>query len=195
MSKKKVGKKEQFTQPQKSKTPMIVGVLVAVAAVVFVATQFIGGGEDRNIEYFGEPVATPRSYIGEFIGMTTVEPVIEDGQIKLSFDEVDRNNIVYFESENDQGDMVPIMAYITPTGRLFVGSSMCEPCRGTTFSLAGETIVCGNCQTTFTVEDHDFIAGVVACGQYPPINMYPTIEDDTIIIDQQEVLNWRIRSL
>ncbi|EEG78191.1 Fe-S-containing protein [Dethiobacter alkaliphilus] len=195
MSKKKVGKKEQFTQPQKSKTPMIVGVLVAVAAVIFIATQFIGGGDDRNIEYFGEPVAEPRSYIGQFIGMTTVEPIFEDGQIKISFDEVNQNNIVYFEGENELGEMVPIMAYITPTGRLFVGSSMCEPCRGTTYSLAGETIVCGNCQTTFTIEDHEFIAGVQACGQYPPTDMYPVIEDGLIIIDEQEVLDWRIRAL
>lgn len=195
MSKKKVtGKKEQFTQPQKSKLPLIVGAVAVVLAVAFIASQ-LGGTGEADVEYFGEPVAATRSYIGEFISMTEVEPIIEDGKIKLSFDDVDQASIVYFEAENDEGTVVPLMAYITPSGRLFAGSSMCEPCRGRTFSLAGETLVCDVCRTTYTIEDHIFISGAEACGQYPPVNMNGTIEDGQIIIDQQEVLNWKIRTL
>lgn len=195
MSKKKVsGKKEQFTQPQKSKLPLIVGAIAVVLAVVFVFSQFSGSGQ-ASVEYFGEPVAAPRSYVGEFVSMTQVEPVIENDQIKIPLDVVDSNNIVYFEVENDEGTLVPLMAYITPSGRLFAGSSMCEPCRGRTFSLAGETLFCDTCRTTYTIEDHKFISGAVACGSYPPVNMNGTVVDGMVVIELQEVLSWRIRTL
>jgi hypothetical protein len=195
MSKNKVsGKKEQFTQQQKSKLPLIVGVILVIAVAVFAYNQFSGTGE-AQVEYFGEPVAEARSYVGEFVSMTKVDPVIENGQIKISFADVDEFNIVFFEAENDEGTVVPLMAYITPSGRLFVGSSMCEPCRGRTFSLAGETLFCDTCRTTYTIEEHEFISGAVACGSYPPVNMNGTVQGDMVVIDQQEVLSWRIRSL
>ncbi|MDW7650905.1 MAG: Fe-S-containing protein [Bacillota bacterium] len=195
MSKKKgVSKKEQFSQPQKSKIPLIVGILAVILAAGFVFVQF-GGAEKSDQAYFGEPVVAPRSYVGEFISMTAVEPVVEEGKIKIPLSQVDENNIVFFELENNEGTVVPLMAYITPSGRLFAGSSMCEPCRGRTFSLAGDTLVCDVCRTTYTIEDHQFISGAVACGSYPPTNMYPVVEDGMILIEESEVLNWRIRAL
>jgi hypothetical protein len=192
MSKRMQSKKEQFTQPEKSKLPMVLGAL-AVIIVAVVATIALSSDEEEGV-FFGSPVVEARSYVGEFVSMTPIEPVIEDGKIKIPLDQVDQSNIVYFEVENNESQMVPLMAYITPTGRLFAGSSMCEPCRGRTFSLAGETLVCDTCRTTYTIEDHQFIAGSSACGSYPPVNMNPVIEDDMIIIELDEVLNWRIRA-
>lgn len=193
MSKKVQSKKDQFTQPAKIKLPII---LLGVGIILVVAIFFVMSG-DKNEKvdgvYFGEPVATERSYIGEFISMTTVTPVIEDGSIKLSFDEIDENNIVFFEVENNEKEPVPLMAYITPTGRLFVGSSLCEPCRGRTFSLAGETLVCDTCRTTYNIEDHQYISGSPVCGKYPPVNMNPEIVDNEVVIKLDDVLNWRTR--
>ena len=87
-----------------------------------------------------------------------------------------------------------MMAYITPSGRLFVGSSLCEPCRGKTFSLAGETIVCDTCKTTYNIENHEFISGAKICSTYPPVNMKPEIIDGKIVIQKEEVLKWKIRA-
>ncbi|AKL95660.1 hypothetical protein CACET_c22140 [Clostridium aceticum] len=193
MSKKLPSKKEQFTQAPKSKLPWILAVSSVVIAAVILFVAFGPNGQDEG-EYFGDAVAASRSYIGEFISMTAVEPVIEDGQIKISLDDVDKNNIVFFEVENDQQELVPLMAYITPSGRVFAGSSMCEPCRGRTFSLAGDTLVCDTCRTTYDIENHKFISGSSACGSYPPVNMNPLVQDETIMIDLEEVLSWRVRT-
>ncbi|MBS4021164.1 MAG: DUF2318 domain-containing protein [Dethiobacter sp.] len=194
MSKQTTSKKQQFTQPQKSKAPLI---MVAVAIVVFaaVAMVMLKSGQEAQGEYFGEPVAATRSYVGKFVSMTRVEPEISGGKIQIPLSVVDEKNIVYFEIENNEGVMVPLMAYITPSGRLFAGSSMCEPCRGRTFSLAGETLFCDTCRTTYTIEDHKFISGAVACGSYPPVNMNGVVENGIINIELEEVLNWRIRTL
>lgn len=187
-------KKGQLTQAQKNRVPLFLGVAAAVLVIVVGFVMLRSPGQAR-VEYFGEPVAAPRSYVGRFVSMTTVEPVIEDGKIKIPFVEIDKNNIVYFEVENNEGTQVPLMAYITPSGRLFAGSSMCEPCRGRKFSLAGETLVCDTCRTTYTIEDHKFISGAVACGSYPPVYMSPGLEDGMVTIELEKVLTWRIRAL
>jgi len=193
MSKKFQSKKDQFTQKEKSKLPIILTV-VALAIVSVVVFMFNGSSGKDQTAFYGNPVAEERSYIGEFIAMTDVTPVVSDGKIEIPFDEVDSNNIVYFEVENNEKQLVPLMAYITPTGRLFTGSSMCEPCRGRKFSLAGETLVCDTCRTTYTIEDHKFISGAPSCGEYPPVYMENSIVDGKIVIDLEEVLQWRIRS-
>ncbi|WP_069999989.1 Fe-S-containing protein [Cellulosilyticum sp. I15G10I2] len=193
MSKQILNKKEQFTQPQKSKLPLIMGILGVTLVAVILFFMF-GPSKKESNNYFGDPVAAERSYVGEVIAMTKIEPNIEDGKIKIPLDVVDQNNIVSFEIENNEQILVPLMAYITPTGRLFVGSSMCEPCRGRTFSLGGETLICDTCRTTYTIEDHEFISGAKACGAYPPVNMNPIVENNVISIELDEVLNWRIRS-
>lgn len=190
---KRSAKKELFTRRQRSNLPLIMSIIFVVVAAAFVYLQFNSRGQAEG-NYFGEPVTSPRSYLGQLVSMTPVEPLIEDGKIKIPFDEVTKNNIVYFEVANDEGFMVPLMAYITPSGRLFAGSSMCEPCGGRTFSLAGETLVCDTCRTTYTIEDHQFLSGSQACGSYPPVNMNPVLESGAVVIDLQKVLNWRIRA-
>ncbi|AOY77469.1 Fe-S-containing protein [Clostridium formicaceticum] len=192
MSKKLPSKKEQFMQAPKSRLPLMIAACCAVLAVV-VLFVVLGASKQEEEKYFGDTVAASRSYVGEFISMTPIAPIVEDGQIKIALQDVDQNNIVFFEVENNEGDLVPLMAYITPSGRIFVGSSMCEPCRGRTFSLAGDTLVCDTCRTTYNIENHEFISGSSACGSYPPVNMNPEIQDEIIMIDLEEVLNWRVR--
>ncbi len=195
MSRQKMsGKKAQFTRPEKSKLPLILGAAIVILVAVFAFFQ-LSSPEQADMEFFGEPVAAPRSYLGRLVSMTKVEPVIEEDTIKILFSEVENNDIVYFEVANDEGTLVPLMAYITPSGRVFAGSSMCEPCGGRTFSLAGETLVCDNCRTTYSIESHEFIAGSVICGAFPPVNMQGTVDGDILVIPLPEVLGWRIRSL
>ena len=194
MSQKYSSKKEQFTQPQKSKLPIIIG-LIGIIVIIGVAYNFFNSNDkEGDNNYFGSPVVASRSYVGERIFMTPITPIVENGQIKIPLEVIDSNNIVSFELENNENVLVPLMAYITPTGRLFAGSSMCEPCRGRTFSLAGETLLCDTCRTTYNIETHSFISGAPSCGSYPPVNMKPVVENGTVIIELEEVLNWRIRS-
>jgi hypothetical protein len=189
-------KREQFlsNSRKRNKPKFIISGLIILLIAITGIVLFNGGVKDKkNTDYFGDPVLQSRSFIGQFIEMKTVTPIVEETKIKLSLDEVDGSNIVYFESENKTGQVVPVMVYVTPTGRIFAGSSMCEPCRGTKFSLAGEALVCNTCNTTYEIETHKFISGSTVCGSYPPVNMNPYIEGSNIIIDRNEIFNWEIR--
>jgi hypothetical protein len=192
------GKKEQFTNSGKrSNMPLVLGLLslaVIGGLVFFIVTRGNKAEEQAQGSYFGEPVSETRSYVGRYLSMTTVEPEVDGEWIVLPLQTVEENSIVYFEVENNQGFMVPLMAYITPSGRLFAGSSMCEPCRGRYFSLAGETLVCDTCRTTYTIESHQFISGSRACGSYPPVYMSPQVENGVVKIALAQVLEWRIRA-
>lgn len=186
-------KKEQFTQPQKSKLPMIIAAIALVVTATIIIFLSNLGEKQETINYFDSPVTAERSYLGQLVPMTSMEPVTENGKVQIPLELVDEKNIISFELENNEGVLVPLMAYITPSGRLFVGSSMCEPCGGRTFSLAGETLLCDTCRTTYNIETHEFLSGSTACGQYPPVNMNPTINNGIIEIDLQEILTWRSR--
>ena len=187
-------KKEQFTGNKGNKLLLIAGCLILLGAALLLFYFFRGEEEGSAVNYFGDPVAAERSYVGRVVSMTEIEPLVEGDWITLPLEQVEQNDIVYFEVENNKGIAVPLMVYITPSGRLFAGSSMCEPCRGRYFSLAGEALVCDTCRTTYTIEDHQFITGSPACGSYPPVYMSPEVDGDMVKIPLALVLQCQIRA-
>ncbi len=188
-------KREQFTGKGKSRLPLII-IVAAIAAVIVLGVVLLTEKKDDGVAApaFGEPQASTRSYIGRIVSMSRVEAVVEGDRAVIPLELLETEDIVYFEIENNDGFAVPLMAYITPSGRIFTGSSMCEPCQGRFFSLAGETLVCDACRTTYTIENHEFIAGSAACGSYPPVYMKPTVENGMVGIAMDDILQWEIRA-
>ncbi len=191
-------KKDQFQKgnPRSRRTRYYAIAMILIAGIALVTGYYLrqaGSSESGGIS--GDQVLEERSYIGEFISMTAVDTTIDGEWLTIPLDAVDQNSIVYFEAENDEGFVVPLMAYVGPSGRIFAGSSMCEPCRGRTFSLAGDTLVCDTCSTTYTLEQHEFISGSPVCGKYPPVSMDPVVENGLVKIPLVNILSWRIRTL
>jgi hypothetical protein len=188
-------KKEEFTKNTGSNKPIIIAILLILVIGAAAAGFFYSSSKTGNdASLSGEPSARTRSYIGRVVSMTTIEPSIEGDWVNIPLSLLEENDIVYFEVENNAGFMVPLMAYITPSGRIFTGSSMCEPCAGRYFSLAGETLVCDTCRTTYTIEGREFISGSQDCGSYPPVAMRSKVENDLVSVALEDILVWRIRA-
>lgn len=189
-------KREQFSGRARRRVVPVAAigliVVIAVVAAVYAGSGNRSSGDSAAL--FGEPVAGPRSYVGKLVPMTPVEPVIEGDWVNIPLETLEEKDIVYFEVENNARDRVPMMAYITPSGRVFAGTSMCEPCRGRHFSLAGETLVCDSCRTTYTIEGHEFISGSKECGSYPPVYMEPEVKNGVVKISRDRILKWRPRA-
>lgn len=193
---KKNSKREQFTQKTGNKKPLTIAILAVLLIGTITAGFFLLGSEQENDEtYLGEQVTQSRSYIGRVVSMTAVEPDIDEEWVNIPLELLEEKEIVYFEVENNEGFMVPLMAYITPSGQIFTGSSMCEPCRGRYFSLAGEALVCDTCRTTYTIESREFISGSRDCGSYPPVYLTSKVENGLVSFALQDILDWRIRAL
>ena len=127
--------------------------------------------------------------------MQEIDPVVQKDKIRIPLSKIQEHDIVYFEHENDQGFPVPLTAYVTPSGRIFTGSSICEPCQGRRWAIDGDLLYCMKCGTTFKLENHEFVSGSSVCGDYPPVFMSHEIRNEEVIIPEKEVLSWRNRAL
>lgn len=146
------------------------------------------GGE----ELAGEPVASEREYAQE-VSMTEVEVEREGGDLILPLDLVEESGIVTFEVEGDYAEAVPVMAYITPTGRLFTGISLCEPCGAETYSLHRDILICGQCSTTYDIETREGLEGSTVCMEHPPLELDHQLTDGKIRIPAEQVTGWQPR--
>ncbi len=130
------------------------------------------------------------SYSGQAIGMTDIEAVLEDGRISIPLDAVLKNKIVRFNYKN-KGQSLPLLAYITPSGKAVTAVSVCEPCRSTRFHIKGKTMVCNSCATEWKLETLQGIKG--GCLNYPPDYIPSIVENGRIWIDERAVSQWRPR--
>lgn len=165
---------------------VLLALVLALVAAFYIYPRLTS--EKTQASAAGTAVAAPRSYVGRVEQATTIEPDLAEGRAMVDLADVDRLNIVDFQWENGKGDPVAVMAYITSSGHLFVGHSLCG-CGGDKFFLAGEVLVCHTCRTTFTIEDQKFLSGSTTAGKNPPARIKAAVEDGRIVIDQADLGN------
>ncbi|HSB06154.1 MAG TPA: Fe-S-containing protein [Thermodesulfobacteriota bacterium] len=130
------------------------------------------------------------NYNGQKISMTDVPAKLENGKISIPVGAVLEKKIVRFEYEGN-GAKVPLLSYVTQTGKLVTAVSMCEPCRSTRFHIRDKTLVCNACGTEWNLETLKGIQG--GCLNYPPDVIPSTIEKEKIQIDEKIVTQWKPR--
>lgn len=180
-----ISKKEQFTKPHKSRLPHLAGIIALLATcgiLIYLGLSLYHTVAASTIE---KPVVSPRSYVGRVAQSQAIQPFVENGQVRIKLADVEQLDIVDFELENSQNIRVHVMAYITSSGRLFVGQNTCA-CGSQGFFLAGEALACRSCRTTFTIEEQKFISGSVTAGNNPPARIKAVIENGMIVIDQAD---------
>jgi len=129
-------------------------------------------------------------YSGQTISTTDIVAKVESGKISIPMDVLKEKKMVRFEYEG-HGVKVPLLTYVTSTGRVVTAVSICEPCRSTRFHIEGKTIVCNVCATEWDLETLKGIKG--GCINYPPEVIPNTVEKDRILIEEKAVLNWKPR--
>lgn len=187
-------KREKFTEPQKKNPFIWVGVvgLVLIAAVGwFVYNNNQGPNSTsvtgKTINYFQ---AEPVSYNPQ-VNMVDVEPTVENGKLVLSLAKIKEGGIIY--TKYTGGKTVPVTAFFTPTGKLLVAVSMCEPCSGERFWIDGTSnnLVCSACGTRWSLEDLKGVSG--GCPEYPPDQLNYEVQGDKVLIDTAEIEAWKNR--
>jgi hypothetical protein len=185
-------KKEKVLGERKGK-PYWVPVSLAVVAVVLAGVGYwlIKGDSAAAPGVSSQPKVSGKvDYAGQKIAMTDIQAKVEKGKISIPLDVVKEKKMVRFEYENN-GNKIPLLAYLTQTGRVVTAVSMCEPCRSTRFHIEDKKIVCNACGTEWNLETLKGIQG--GCLNYPPVVIPSTIERDRIQIDEKIILNWKPR--
>lgn len=188
---------EALNTQRKKRTRIVLGSLglllvIGVAVIMLSAQEAIPGFDDKYS--IGKSV----SYKDKKIEMTEVKPEIGNGLIKFSLAELEKNYIEYamydpdFNIGNNQKGL-PIMAYITPAGRVIVASSFCEPCYSRKFHIEGDELVCNTCFTHWSLADLTGLYG--GCTKYPPQEFKYTVDQSSgmIVIKEDDVKAWRPR--
>lgn len=168
-------------------------VPISLAVIAFllagVGYQVIKGNTAADPRVSSQPKVSEKvDYAGQTIRMTDIQAKVENGKISIPLDVVKEKKMVRFEY---QGNGVPLLAYITPSGRVVTAVSMCEPCRSTRFHIEDKKIVCNACATEWNLETLKGIQG--GCLNYPPDVIPSTIEKDRIQIDEKIIAQWKPR--
>jgi hypothetical protein len=135
-------------------------------------------------------VVQSEGYSNEKISSTPIQAKIEGPFVVVSLKEVLNRRIVrFFDPEGVQN--VPVIAYVTPGGKLVTAMSLSENCRSTDFYLQGENIHCASCPSYWNMTSMEAYA---CCQKYYPDPIPSTVLGDEVRIEAQTIRNWKSRS-
>ena len=186
------GKKEKVLGEKKRKGYWIPLSLAIVAILLGgIGYWIVQGGTTANSEITSQPKVSGKvDYAGQKIQMADIQAKVEKGKISIPLSEVMEKRMVRFEYEG-KGGKIPLLSYITQSGKVVTAVSMCEPCRSSRFHIQDKTLVCNACYTTWNLETLKGIKG--GCLNYPPDVIPSTVEKDRIQIEEAIVLQWKPR--
>jgi hypothetical protein len=193
-------KRERFEEA--GRFPVKKVAIVATAVVVVALGVFFGVKAYSGSNEAGGPVVSEGgiNYANANVEMSllTSPQTIDDGTVTLSVAELQSKKLggfVYSRSapmpagyDSIEGNGLPLLAYVAPSGRLVVATSMCEPCHSYYFHIEGNDLVCNTCYTHWDLNTLEGKEG--GCLDYPPKEVVANVQGDTIQIQQSELEAW-----
>jgi len=175
-----------------SKKAKTIYLLVAAGLFVmflFIFMNHIPGGAHPVIAEQPE-VAMASMGTDESVTLQPIETTVEDGTISFSLTTLKQKKFVQFDYQTATGT-VPMLAFISPEGKLVTAIRLCEPCNSKTFRIEGDELACGNCETRWKLNNLEGIKG--SCQKYPPDPVPSKVVGNRIVIDEAAVKNWKMR--
>ena len=186
-------KREKLLGGKKRISPWKIIFFVVLAAALPVSWLiFRGIPQAGPVRTSGSQVMESVKYQNQSISMTKVAALVEKGLVEVPVDLVKEKKLVYFEYKRADGP-IPLLAYITPSGKLVTAVSVCEPCNSTNFHIEGNQMVCNACFTRWDLETLKGISG--GCLNYPPDVLPHSIQDGKLMIKETDLQNWKPRVL
>jgi len=118
------------------------------------------------------------------IGMTIYHSLVRDGVVEIPLKVVQEKKLVSFEYRQ-VGGTVPLLAYVTPSGRIGTAVGLSFPCHSERFHLEGNQIVCDVCLTRWDLETLQGTSG--ECLDHPLDRLSNTIQGGKLMIQETEI--------
>jgi hypothetical protein len=208
VAKKKSGQKtRKGPAPKKGKASNRTWIIAAVVVAAIVGLVILSGTGAQDGS--GPTVTTEeQSYIGRLLptgyeppqiggvslytqthAMSDATATQADGTVSIPTDSVRQDKIVRFAYTRADGASLPMLAYLKPSGELFVGVNYCPPCEGEGQRIEADgTLTCESCGTKRDLETNSGISG--ACRLYPLDEVPATIDGDSIRVDGAVLDAW-----
>ncbi len=181
---------------------LAIGVVVAVLAFggfaayeYFVAPQPVGSVAVAGADAGGAPANAKMVEIDSAQQTSDglsfpVQDLKDNGIVALKYDRSTPMPAEYQALTG--GDALPLLSYLAPSGNLVVATSFCEPCRGTSFHIEGDALVCDVCFTRWDLNTLEGISG--GCMLYPPEVVTAELRGDTVFVPAADVEAWLPRA-
>ena len=193
MTNKLEGKNQKFAQKKQSRVGLfstvgIVAIIVIVAFYLAFGNSDNPGASVNAAADVGQKVTySPDNKLEQ----TIVESNVENGKaIVATLSTIKEKKFIWTEY-NANGKRIPLTAFIQPDGKVMVAVSFCEPCKGETFHITGNQIVCNVCGTVWDLQTLEGISG--GCQTYPPEALTYFLNGDNLEIPQTVLDAWEPR--
>jgi uncharacterized membrane protein len=165
----------------------IAGIIILGAGFVFLKSL----PTSSNPIIANQPkVSESIDYGKRVIDLRAITSNVENGKIIISLEDVKKKDLVTFNYDQN-GARLPLLAYISPEGKLITAVSVCEPCNSDKFHIESEDMVCNTCGTRWDLNNLHGKSG--GCLKYPPDPLPSIVTGDKIQIDETIVKNWTPR--
>lgn len=182
----------QENTPSSASKKVSLGPKIFLAAVLVVGLYYFAHTLTRNYH----PVIADQPSVGygtnpaqgKITSFKTTAS-IEGNDIVINVDEVTKHGIIRFNDPEGK-QTVPILAYVSPRGKIVTAMSISESCRSDDFYLQGKTIHCANCPSYWDMESLEAYA---CCQKYYPDPIPSRVERGVLKIAKNVVQEWRTR--
>jgi hypothetical protein len=115
-----------------------------------------------------------------------ITPTVSNDTVSIPVSIIESKRNVHFELATTKG-YTSFEAYLF-NDAIQVRASYCVPCRGTSFTLSGDKLICNNCGTVFSAKDGTGVSGVAACRGYPKAAVSFTKTGSSIVMQSSDLL-------
>lgn len=162
--------------------------IIIIAILIVLPVQFITLEEHSVIAR--QPVVTePVDYGDREIQMTDIDFRVEDGYVIFSLDDVIEHRLVYIDYQGPTSP-IPVMAYISPNGKLVTAISINEPCNENRFRIVGNDIKAEKCRAIW---DQNSMEAHICCSNNYPDPIPSEVVDGRVRISERTILGWNRR--
>ena len=193
MTNKREEKNRKFTQKKQSKA-MLYSIVGIVAVMIIIASYFAFGNSDKpsaSVNAAANAEQKVNYSPNDKLEQTVVESKVENGKELVATLSMVKEKKFIRTDYKANGKTVPLTAFIQPDGKVMVAVSFCEPCKGDSFHISGNKIICNTCGTTWDLQTLKGISG--GCQTYPPQALTYSLNGDNLEIPQAVLDAWSPR--
>ncbi|MDP4160155.1 MAG: DUF2318 domain-containing protein [Bacillota bacterium] len=185
-------KKKKFTQPKKSKAGLYSLVGIVVVAVILGSYFLLGNSKSSASANALADTGQKVNYSSDAqLEQTVVPSKVENGKEVVTLLSTVKEKKFIKTDYKANGKTVPLTAFVQPDGKVMVAVSYCEPCKGDSFHISGNQIICNTCGTVWDLQTLKGVSG--GCQAYPPQSLTYTLNGDNLEIPQTVLDTWEPR--
>lgn len=193
MENNRAKKNQKFTEPQKSNVALF-SIVGLVTVIIMISAYFVFAKDDStssSVKAAADIGQTMNYSSNDKLEQFIVESKVENGKaIVTNLSTIKDKKFIWTEYKAN-GKRIPLTAFVQPNGKVMVAVSFCEPCKGETFHISGNQIVCNICGTVWDLQTLKGISG--GCQAYPPEALTYTLNGDNLEIPQSVLDAWAPR--